>query len=47
VATRETAALDDNVNYYQTMDNALYTKLLGSDPKKLNKAWFLVLPDEK
>ena len=46
VATRETASLDDNVNYYQTMDNALYTKLLG-DGKSLNKSWFLVLPDEK
>ena len=46
VATRETASLDDNVDYYQTMDNALYTKLLG-DGKSLNKAWFLILPDEK
>ena len=47
VATRETASLDDNTDYYQNKDNALYTKLLGSDPKKMNKAWFLVLPDEK
>jgi hypothetical protein len=46
VATRETASMDDDVDYYQTMDNALYTKLLGNG-KDLNKAWFLVLPDEK
>lgn len=46
VATRETASLDDNVDYYQTKDEDLYTKLLG-DGKSLNKAWFLVLPDEK
>lgn len=46
VATRETANMNDNEDYYQTMDNALYTKLLGNG-KDLNKAWFLVLPDEK
>ena len=46
VATRETASLNDNVDYYQTKDEALYTKLLG-DGKSLNKSWFLVLPDEK
>lgn len=46
VATRETASLDDKVDYYQTKDEALYTKLLG-DGQSLNKAWFLVLPDEK
>ena len=46
VATRETASMDDNVDYYKTKDEALYTKLLG-DGKSFNKAWFLVLPDEK
>jgi hypothetical protein len=46
VATRETASIDDNVDYYQTKDEALYTKLLG-DGKSFNKEWFLVLPDEK
>jgi hypothetical protein len=47
VATRETAVLSDKIDYYRDMDMELYNKLLGSDPKKLNKAWFLVLPDEK
>ena len=46
VATRETANMNDNEDYYQTKDDALYTKLLGNG-KDLNKAWFLVLPDEK
>lgn len=46
VATRETAVMDDNVDYYRDMDNALYTKLNG-DGKSFNKAWFLVLPDAK
>lgn len=47
VATRETAVLSDKVDYYRDMDMELYNKLLGTDSKKLNKAWFLVLPDEK
>ena len=47
VATRETAVLNDKVDYYRDMDMDLYNKLLGTDSKKLNKAWFLVLPDEK
>ena len=47
VATRETAVLSDKVDYYRDMDMELYNKLLGADSKKLNKAWFLVLPDEK
>ncbi len=47
VATRETAVLNDKVDYYRDMDMDLYSKLLGTDSKKLNKAWFLVLPDEK
>jgi hypothetical protein len=38
--------MDDNVDFYRDMDTELYTKLLG-DGKSLNKAWFLVLPDEK
>ncbi|MCQ2067624.1 MAG: RagB/SusD family nutrient uptake outer membrane protein [Bacteroidaceae bacterium] len=46
VATRETAVLNDKVDYYRDMDMDLYTKLLG-DGKSLNKSWFLVLPDEK
>ena len=46
VATRESANLDDTKDYYETKDEALYTKLLG-DGKSLNKAWFLILPDEK
>ena len=46
VATRETANMKDNEDFYQTKDDALYTKLLGNG-KDLNKAWFLVLPDEK
>ena len=46
VAARETAVMDDNQDYYQNMDNELYTKLKGNG-KDLNKAWFLVLPDEK
>jgi len=46
VATRETASMDDSEDYYQDMDNALYTKLLG-DGKSFNKNWFLVLPDDK
>ena len=46
VATRETASMDDDVDYYRTKDESLYTKLLG-DGKSLNKNWFLVLPDEK
>ena len=47
VATRETAVLSDKIDYYRDMDMELYNKLLGDDSKKLNKAWFLVLPDEK
>ena len=46
VATRESASLDDTKDYYETKDEALYTKLLG-DGKSFNKAWFLILPDEK
>lgn len=46
VATRSTAVLDDKVDYYRDMDMTLYNKLNG-DGKSLNKAWFLVLPDEK
>ncbi|MBR5159318.1 MAG: RagB/SusD family nutrient uptake outer membrane protein [Bacteroidaceae bacterium] len=46
VATRETAVLDDKVDYYRDMDMNLYNKLNG-DGKSLNKSWFLVLPDEK
>ena len=47
VATRETAVMNDKIDYYRDMDMELYNKLLGADSKKLNKAWFLVLPDEK
>ncbi len=46
VAARDKAVMDDNVDFYRDMDTELYTKLLG-DGKSLNKAWFLVLPDEK
>ena len=46
VATREKAVLDDKVDYYRDMDMSLYNTLLG-DGKHLNKAWFLVLPDER
>ena len=47
VAARETAVLNDKIDYYRDMNMDLYNKLLGTDPTKLNKAWFLVLPDEK
>lgn len=46
VAIRETATYDETKAIDQTRDETLYTKLKG-DGRSFNKAWFLLLPDEK
>ena len=46
VAIRETATYDETKAIDQTRDETLYTTLKG-DGRSFNKAWFLLLPDEK